>query len=191
MSVFATPQPINATLTTGGARVRIIASERQDTVVRVEPIDSTNRSDVKVAAKTKVEYAAGQLTVATVKSGDKNGSVAITIELPAGSGLALNTVWSDVHADGPLGDCVLNVASGQVQLARHRAAGQPRGRRGRGRARRRDRQPRRRRRRPADRRGRGCRPLPGRDREGLDRHRVVGRRARRFERCLRDRPGRG
>jgi hypothetical protein len=118
MSVFTTPEPITATLTVGGARVRIAASERPDTVVRVEPVDSTSKSDVKVAERTEVGFADGELSVKTVKSGDKNGSVVITIELPAGSGLALNTAWTDVRAEGPLGDCTLNVASGRVELDR-------------------------------------------------------------------------
>jgi len=116
MATFATPEPITATLTTAGAEVRIAATDRLDTVVRVEPIDSTNKTDVKVAEKTEVDFTAGELSVKTTKSGDKNGSVAITIELPAGSTLVLNTAWTDVHADGQLGDCALNIASGQVEL---------------------------------------------------------------------------
>lgn len=116
MSAFVTPEPITATLTTAGARVRVAASERSDTVVLVEPVDSANKSDLKVAENTKVDFSAGELSVRTTKSGDKNGSVAITIELPAGSRLVLNTAWTDVHAEGLLGSCELNVASGQVQL---------------------------------------------------------------------------
>jgi hypothetical protein len=118
MPTFATPEPITATLTTAGAEVRIAASDRLDTTVLVEPIDSANKSDVKVAENTKVEFAAGELSVKTTKSGAKNGSVAITVELPVGSRLVLHTAWTDVHADGPLGDCELNMASGQVQLDR-------------------------------------------------------------------------
>lgn len=116
MTQFATPKPITATLTTGGARVRVAASERTDTVVLVEPINSANSSDVKVAEHTKVDFSDGELSVETTKSGAKNGSVAITIELPVGSRLVLNTAWTDVHADGVLGDCELNLASGQIQL---------------------------------------------------------------------------
>ncbi|GAA4472383.1 DUF4097 family beta strand repeat-containing protein [Phytohabitans houttuyneae] len=118
MPTFATPEPITATLTTAGAEVRIAASDRLDTVVRVQPINRESASDVKVAEKTKVEFADGELTIKTTKSGDKNGSVAITVELPAGSRLALYTAWSDVHADGALGDCELNMSSGQVHLDR-------------------------------------------------------------------------
>ncbi|MEV6910872.1 DUF4097 family beta strand repeat-containing protein [Amycolatopsis sp. NPDC051071] len=118
MPSFTTPNPITATLTTAGAKVRIAASERSDTVVRVEPLDGTNKTDVKVAEKTKVDFTDGELSIKTTKSGDKNGSVAITIEVPAGSGLVLNTGWTDVHAYGPLGDCELNTSSGQVQIDR-------------------------------------------------------------------------
>jgi hypothetical protein len=87
-------------------------------VVRVEPVDSASSSDVKVAEKTKVGFSSGALSVKTTKSGAKDGSVAITIELPVGSKLVLNTAWTDVHTDGLFGDCELNIASGHVQLDR-------------------------------------------------------------------------
>jgi hypothetical protein len=51
---------------------------------------------------------------ASERSGEKDGSVAITIELPVGSKLALNLAWTDVRAEGPLGDCEPDMASGQV-----------------------------------------------------------------------------
>lgn len=116
MPTFATPGPIATTLTTAGAQVRVTASDRSDTVVLIEPINSANKSDVNVAENTKVDFSAGGLSIKTTVSGDKNGSVAITIELPTGSGLALNTAWTDVHATGPLGDCELDIASGQIEL---------------------------------------------------------------------------
>ncbi|MEJ3750637.1 DUF4097 family beta strand repeat-containing protein [Actinomycetes bacterium KLBMP 9797] len=116
MPTFAAPEPITASVTTAGARVRVAASERSDTVVLVEPVNSASKSDVKVAENTKVDFTGGALSIKTTKSGDKNGSVAITIELPVGSRLVLNTAWTDVEVEGLLGDCELNIASGQVQL---------------------------------------------------------------------------
>ncbi|MEH1057458.1 DUF4097 family beta strand repeat-containing protein [Micromonospora sp. CPCC 206171] len=98
--------------------MRVTASDRTDTVVLVEPIDKASRSDVRVADKTKVDFAGGQLSVKTTASGDKNGSVAITIDLPAGSSLVAYLAHSDVHADGSLGECELHMASGRVQLDR-------------------------------------------------------------------------
>ena len=51
MPTFATPGPIAATVEVAGARVRINAGDRTDTAVRVEPIHSASRKDVKVAEK--------------------------------------------------------------------------------------------------------------------------------------------
>ncbi|MBN6038284.1 DUF4097 family beta strand repeat-containing protein [Amycolatopsis sp. 195334CR] len=116
MNTFATPQPITATLSTAGARIRVVASERADTLVHVEPVDQANKTDVKVAERTKVEFEDGALKVKTTKSGDKTGSVAITVELPTGSKLVLNTARTDVHTEGPLGDVELNAGSGKLQL---------------------------------------------------------------------------
>ncbi len=118
MPTFATPGPIAATVEVGGAQVRVTASDRTDTVVLVEPINTASGKDVKVAEKTKVDFADGQLSVKTTVSGDKNGSVAITIDLPAGSSLAAYLAHSSVQADGPVGQCELHMASGQVQLDR-------------------------------------------------------------------------
>ena len=118
MPTFATPGPIAATVQVAGAQVRVTASDRTDTVVLVEPIDAASRTDVKVADKTKVDFAGGQLSVKTTVSGDKNGSVAITIDLPAGSSLVAYLAHSSVQADGSLGECELHMASGRVQLDR-------------------------------------------------------------------------
>ncbi|MFD5091609.1 hypothetical protein ACFWMR_13470 [Amycolatopsis thailandensis] len=116
MSVFTTPSPITAILTTAGARVRVAASDRPDTVVLVEPIDGTSKSDVKVAENTKVDFAGGELSIETKKAGGKSGSVAITIEVPTGSKLVLNTAWSEILAEGRFGDCELEVGSGRIQV---------------------------------------------------------------------------
>jgi hypothetical protein len=118
MPTFATPGPIAATVQVAGARVRVTASDRTDTVVLVEPINEASPSDVKVASKTKVDFAGGQLSVKTTVPGDQNGSVAITIDLPASSSLVAYLAHSRVHADGPLGECELHMASGHVQLDR-------------------------------------------------------------------------
>jgi len=118
MATFATPGPIAATVEVAGARVRVTASDRTDTVVLVEPLNEASRSDVKVAGKTEVDFASGQLSVKTTTPGDKNGSVAITIDLPAQSSLAAYLAHSSVQVDGPVGQCDLRLASGQVQLDR-------------------------------------------------------------------------
>jgi hypothetical protein len=118
MHTFATPGPITTTVQVAGARVRVTASDRTDTVVRVEPIDATNRSHVKVADKTKVTFAGGRLSVKTTASGASSGSVDITIDLPAGSSLVSYLANSTVDAQGSFGECELHTASSRVQLDR-------------------------------------------------------------------------
>ena len=118
MPTFATPGPVAAAVVVAGARVRVTASDRKDTVVLVEPLNEASRSDVKVANKTKVDFVGGRLSVKTTVSGDKNGSVAITIDLPTGSNLVTYLAHSDVHADGSFGECELHMGSGRVQLDR-------------------------------------------------------------------------
>ena len=121
MPTFDTPGPIAATIVVAGAQVRVAASDRTDAVVLVEPIDQASPSDVKVASKTRVDFAGGHLSVKTTVSGDKNGSVVITIDLPAGSSLVAYLAHSSVHADGSFGECELHMASGRVQFDRIRA----------------------------------------------------------------------
>jgi hypothetical protein len=118
MPAFATPDPIKAVVEAGGARVQITASDRTDTVVLVEPLNAASRKDVKVADKTRVDFADGQLTVKTMVPGDRDGSVAITIDLPAGSSLIAYLAHSGVLVDGSVGSCELHMASGRVRLDR-------------------------------------------------------------------------
>ena len=118
MPTFTTPGPIKVTLEVAGAQVRVNASDRADTVVLIEPVDAASRKDVKVAEKTTVDFFGGQLTVTTKTAGDRSGSVAITIDVPAGSGLDVSMAHSSVRTDGPLGECELNLASGRIQLDR-------------------------------------------------------------------------
>jgi len=118
MPAFTTPEPVAATVEVAGAEVRVGASDRTDTVVLVEPVNKASKSDVKVAERTKVDFSGGRLTVKTTVPGSKNGSVAISIDLPAGSSLAASVANSSLHADGPLGECELHMASGRVQLDR-------------------------------------------------------------------------
>jgi hypothetical protein len=115
---FDTPGPIAATVVVAGARVRVAAGDRTETVVRVEPVNPADPAHVKVASKTKVEFAGGHLSVKTTASGEKDGSVAISIDLPAGSSLVSYLTHADVHADGTIGECELHLASGRVHLDR-------------------------------------------------------------------------
>ena len=103
MYTFPTPAPITATFTTAAARIHVTATDRTDTVVSV---DGTG---------VDVEFADGGLSIEKSKRG---GTAVITVQLPTGSGLVLNTAQTDVHAEGSYGDCEVQLAAGQVRLDR-------------------------------------------------------------------------
>ena len=88
MPVFATPEPISVTIDLSVGDVRLVASDRTDTVVEVRPSDESDDSDVQAAQQTRVEYANGTLTVRGPKSrafdfSKKSRSVTVVVELSA------------------------------------------------------------------------------------------------------------
>jgi DUF4097 and DUF4098 domain-containing protein YvlB len=123
MPTFETPEPISVTLELGVGNVRITATDRTDTVVEVRPSDAADESDVKAAGQVRVDHANGALRVIGAKSrafdfSRRTRSVDITIELPSGSQLSVDTQVGDVHGVGRLGECRIKLATGNVRLDR-------------------------------------------------------------------------
>jgi DUF4097 and DUF4098 domain-containing protein YvlB len=123
MPVFATPEPISVTIELSTGEVRLIASDRTDTVVEVRPSDESDDSDVKAAQQTRVEYANGVLTVRGPKTrafdfSKKTRSVAVLVELPTGSAVHGEVSIGDVHSTGALGECRFKTSVGHVRLDR-------------------------------------------------------------------------
>jgi DUF4097 and DUF4098 domain-containing protein YvlB len=119
---FETPDPITATVDVVLGEVRLVASERRDTVVDVRPSDPADKEDVRAAEQTRVECAGGHLLVKAPKlrswlpRGD-GGSVAVTVELPAGSHLRGTGQLADFRAEGRLGECRVKTGMGRIELA--------------------------------------------------------------------------
>src|SRR4030095_6202761 len=92
----------------GGGDVVVVASDRDDTVVEVEPSDPARARDVTAAGATEVRFANGTLTVTgprwkwSLRGGD--GSVDVRIELPTGSSLRGTTGVASVQSSGRLGE---------------------------------------------------------------------------------------
>jgi hypothetical protein len=118
MRTFETPEPISVLLDLGLGDVVIAASDREDTVVEVEPSDPTRDRDVTAAGATEVRFANGTLTVTgprwkwALRGSD--GSVHVRIELPAGSSLRGTTGVASVEATGRLGGCRLHNGAGRL-----------------------------------------------------------------------------
>jgi Putative adhesin len=122
MSTFSTPEPISATIDLVAADVRIIASDRQDTVVEVRPSNSAHEPDVKAAEQTRVEYTAAGLLIKGPRQRNvglrKIGSVDVTVELPAGSRIDADTGAGALRGTGQLGQGRVKIGAGNVELDR-------------------------------------------------------------------------
>ncbi|MEW1547003.1 DUF4097 family beta strand repeat-containing protein [Streptomyces tsukubensis] len=123
MPAFETPEPISVTIDMGAGDVEIIADDRTDTVVEVQPSDDTDESDVKAAEQVSVEYADGVLTIRTPKSrkldlSRKTRSVDVSIVVPSGSTLRGEAEAADLRCSGRLGECTYKTSIGHIQLDR-------------------------------------------------------------------------
>jgi len=121
MPSFDTPEPISAAIDVAVGDVRITAGDRVTTVVDVQPSDASSEDDVKVADRTRVEYADGRLLIKAPRLRSwlprrDGGSVDVTIELPAGSHVQGAGQFADFHGDGRLGECRIKTGVGSIRL---------------------------------------------------------------------------
>jgi Putative adhesin len=119
MQKFDTPTPIAAVLDIPAGRVQFIAAERADTTIEVRPSNPAKRRDVKVAEQTTVEYGDGVLRIDAPAARNQylgpSGSVAVTVQLPAGSGIEGKAAFAEFRGVGRLGDVALE-AYGVVKI---------------------------------------------------------------------------
>ena len=120
MQTFDTPTPIATVLDIPAGRVQLIAADRTDTIVEVRPADPTKGRDTRAAEQTTVTYADGRLSITTSASGGKllgpNGSVEITVRLPAGSRVDGTAGSAELRGVGRLGDVTFTGAYRQIKI---------------------------------------------------------------------------
>jgi DUF4097 and DUF4098 domain-containing protein YvlB len=119
MPTFATPQPITAVVEIVSGAVHITATDRDDTVVQVNPRDPDRASDVRAAENARVEFRNGTLTAATGRrfiSPGRGGAVTVDIGLPSRSHLNVSSGSARLRADGAYGDCRYATASGDASI---------------------------------------------------------------------------
>jgi hypothetical protein len=120
MPIYDTPHPISATIDLAVGDVRISAGGGAATTVEVQPSDPSDEHDRKAAELTRVEYAGEQLLVKAPKLRSwlsrNDGSIDVTIELPAGSQVRGTLGLGDVHCAGRLGGCQIKVGLGRIEL---------------------------------------------------------------------------
>ncbi|MGI5348295.1 DUF4097 family beta strand repeat-containing protein [Streptomyces sp. CA-250714] len=119
MPAYDTPEPISVTLELPVGDVRIIASDRTDTVVTVVPSDPDRESDVKAAERVRVEYSGGRLLIKGAKQYrpfGESGSSDVRVELPAGSQLRGAVTAAALRCEGRLGTCRFKSGLGDIEL---------------------------------------------------------------------------
>jgi hypothetical protein len=119
MPSFDTPGPISATLEFDIGSVRIIAAQRPDTVVVVLPRDGAVDADAEAARQTTVTFSGGVLLVKGPKKRSlfgRSGSIDVSVELPAGSGVRAVSPMADFICEGRLGDCALETSFGDIRI---------------------------------------------------------------------------
>ncbi|MBG0566755.1 DUF4097 family beta strand repeat-containing protein [Actinoplanes aureus] len=121
MPTFDTPGPITASVDLTAGELRVVASERPDTVVHVRPAEETMDRDVRAAEQTHVEFSLGTLTVRGPRQPGlgmfgKVGVVDVLVELPIGSDLEAKLGAGGVRCTGALGACRLRSGAGDLQV---------------------------------------------------------------------------
>jgi hypothetical protein len=116
MPAFDTPQPITATVEISAGAVRLVASDRDDTVVEVRPRDESRSHDVKAAEQVRVDFNHGMLGVASQRgfSFPRRGQVVVDIALPSGSRVNVSAASATITADGRYDECKFASGSGDL-----------------------------------------------------------------------------
>jgi Putative adhesin len=119
MPTFETLVPIDVRIEAGGGSVRVVATDRDDTVVAVRPCDQSRSSDVWAAEHTRVDFHDGKLwitgtkrTVPLLRGGDTD----IEVALPEGSRLNVSVSSASMRAQGEFADVRFAGASGEVEI---------------------------------------------------------------------------
>ncbi|MEV7816920.1 DUF4097 family beta strand repeat-containing protein [Streptomyces flaveolus] len=120
MQKFDTPAPISAVIDIPAGRVQFIASDRADTTVEVLPADPSKGRDTKAAEQTTVTYADGVLRITAPAAGNQlfgpSGSLEVTVQLPAGSGVEGKAGGAELRGVGRLGDVAFDGAYRRIKV---------------------------------------------------------------------------
>lgn len=120
MPTYSTPEPIDLAVHVPVGDLRVVASDRTDTVVTVAPSNPAKQVDHRAVEETKVELDGRRLTVLGPRprlswiGPGPSDSVDVTVELPAGSRLTAELSVGTVQTVGRLG--ATRVKSSTVSL---------------------------------------------------------------------------
>ncbi|MFI1839805.1 DUF4097 family beta strand repeat-containing protein [Streptomyces olivaceoviridis] len=120
MQKFDTAAPVTAVVDIPAGRVQFIASDRADTTVEIRPADPSKGRDAKAAEQTTVTYADGILRITAPAGGNQlfgpSGSLEVTVQLPAGSGVEGKAAGAEFRGVGRLGDIAFDGAYRRIKV---------------------------------------------------------------------------
>jgi hypothetical protein len=120
MPSFESSRPVSATIEVAIGDLHVDAGDRAVTTVEVRPSDPSNPLDRKAAEQARVEYGDGELLVkAKLRSWRPRrdeGSVDVTVALPAGSDVDVTLGLADARCTGRLGLCRVKAGIGRVEV---------------------------------------------------------------------------
>ncbi|WP_424920655.1 DUF4097 family beta strand repeat-containing protein [Streptomyces sp. wa13] len=120
MQNFDTPAAVRAVLDIPAGRIQFIAADRTDTTVEIRPANPSRSRDVRTAEQTEVTYADGVLRIKAPEAKNRlignSGSVEVTVQLPAGSGVEAKSGAAEFRGVGRLGDVAFDGGHRSVKL---------------------------------------------------------------------------
>ncbi|WP_433831277.1 DUF4097 family beta strand repeat-containing protein [Actinoplanes sp. CA-015351] len=116
MHTFDTTAPITAVLDIPAGSIRFTAGDHAETTVEVLPADASKGRDVTAAEQTTVSYENGTLRIKGREAYGNPGSIAVTVQVPAGSGVQGKAAAADFRGSGRLGDVVFETAQGPIGI---------------------------------------------------------------------------
>ncbi len=120
MHTLPTPAPITTVLDIPSARIQLIAADRTDTTVHIQPADPAKNRDVKAAEQTTITHDDDILRIQAPTPKNQalgpSGTVEITIQLPTGSHLQATAASAELRGVGRLGNVTYEAAQGPVKL---------------------------------------------------------------------------
>ena len=118
MPTYSTPTPIDLAINLPVGRIDVLASDRDDTVVTVEPTNPTKAADRRGAEETRIEFDGQRLTITGPKPRfsviGPSESIDLKVELPIGSRLTAESSVGNVRTIGRLG--ATRIKSSSVEL---------------------------------------------------------------------------
>ena len=119
MQKFDTTGQVAVVVEIPAGSIQLVATDRTEVVVEVAPANASKKRDLKAAEQTEVSFQDGVLRIATADPNrilGSSGSLAVTVELPAGSRFEGRAGAAELRSSGRLGEVAFDGGYRAVEL---------------------------------------------------------------------------